>query len=181
MSRLAAYHDLPDAPFQIFDGSGKAEDRHDFGSNRDVKARFARIAIGNAAQRTDDIAQRPVVHVHHPAPGHAPRVDAKLVAPIDVVVDHRREQIVGRGNGVEVAGEMQVDVFHRNDLRIAAARRTALHAKARTKRRFAQAHHGLLADAVEAIAQANRRCRLAFARRRRADRRHQNELAVLLG
>ena len=138
------------------------------------------IAVGDAAQRADDFAQRPVVHVHHPAPGHAARVDAELVAPIDVIVDHRREQIVRRGDGVEVAGEMQVDVFHRHDLGIAAARRTALHAEAGPERRFAQADHGLLADAVEAIAQADRGRRLAFAGGRRADGRHQDELAVLL-
>ena len=82
---------------------------------------------------------------------------------------------------MEVAGEMQVDVFHRNDLRITAARSTPLHAETGAQRRLAQAHHRLLADAVEAVAQAHRCCRLAFAGRRRADRRHQNELPVLLG
>jgi hypothetical protein len=98
-----------------------------------------------------------------------------------VIVDHRREQVVRRGNGVEIAGKMQVDVFHGNDLGIAAARCTALHAKTRTKRRFAQTHHGLLANAIETVTQTNRCCGLAFARRRWIDRRHQNELAVLLG
>jgi hypothetical protein len=39
---------------------------------------------------------------------------------------------------VEVAGEVQVDVLHRHDLRIAAAGRAALHAEARAERGFAQ-------------------------------------------
>jgi hypothetical protein len=36
-----------------------------------------------------------VVHVHHPFPGDAPHVEAKLVAVMDVIVDQCREQIVG--------------------------------------------------------------------------------------
>ena len=42
----------------------------------------------------DDLPQRPVVHVHHPAPGDAADVDVELVAPVDVVVEHRRQQVV---------------------------------------------------------------------------------------
>ena len=97
------------------------------------------IAVGDAAERADDLAQRAVVHVEDAAPGDAARVDAERVAPVDVVVDQRRQQIVRRGDGVEVAGEMEVDVLHRHDLRIAAAGRAALHAEARAERRLAQA------------------------------------------
>ncbi len=138
------------------------------------------IAVGDTAQRADDLAQRAVVHVHDAAPGDAAGVDAEFVAPVDVVVDHRRQQVVRRGDGVEVAGEVQVDVLHRHDLGIAAARRTALHAEARTERGFAKRHHRLLADAVEAVAQAHRRRGLAFAGRRRVDGGDQDELAVRL-
>ena len=76
------------------------------------------------------VAERPVVHVDGAAPTDAPGVDVELVAPIDMVVDHCREQIVGGADGVEVAGEMQVDVLHRHDLRVAAAGRAALHPEA---------------------------------------------------
>ena len=82
---------------------------------------------------------------------------------------------------MEIAGEMQVDVFHGHNLRIAAARRTTLHAKARPKRWFTQRHDGAFADLVQAVTQSHRRRRLAFAGRCRVDRRHQNELAILLG
>ena len=54
------------------------------------------IAVGDAAERADDLAQRPVVHVHDAAPGDAAGVDAERVAPVDVVVDQRREQVVRR-------------------------------------------------------------------------------------
>ena len=177
---LRRHHDLADAAFEVFDGGREAEDRHDLGGDSDIEARLARETIGDAAQRTDDLAQRAVVHVHHAAPGHAARVDAELVAPIDVVVDHRREEIVRRSDRMEIAGEVEVDVFHRHDLGIAAAGRAALHAEARAEGWLAQGDHGLLADAIEAVAQANGRRRLALAGGRRIDRRDQDELPSFL-
>jgi hypothetical protein len=80
---------------------------------------------------------------------------------------------------VEVAGEVQVDLLHRHDLGLAAAGGAALHAEARPERRLAQADHGLLADAVQGVAQAHRGGGLALARGRRGDRRDQHELAGL--
>ena len=123
-------------------------------------------------------AQRPVVHVDGAAPGDAARIDVELVAPIDVVVDHRREQIVGGADRVEVAGEMEVDVLHRHDLGIAAAGRAALHAEAGAKARLAQADDRLLADMVERVAKPDRRRGLALAGRRRRDRGDEDQLAV---
>ena len=70
----------------------------------------------------DDVAQRPVVHVEHAPPHDPPHVDVERIAPMDMIVDHRREQIVRAGDRVEIAGEMEVDVLHRHDLRIAARR-----------------------------------------------------------
>ena len=104
---------------------------------------------------------------------------AEPVAPVDVVVDHGGEQVVRRGDGVEVAGEVQVDVLHRHHLGIAAARRAALDAEAGPERGLAQAHHRLLADAVERVAEADRRRRLALAGGRRTDGGDEDELAVL--
>src|SRR5260370_23762761 len=95
-----------------------------------------------------------------------------------MVVDHRGEQIVRSGDAVKVAGEVKVDVLHRNDLRVPAARGAALHAKARAEARFAQTEYGLLADMVERVAEPDRGRRFAFAGRRRGDCGDENELAV---
>src|SRR3546814_6322581 len=105
---------------------------------RDVEAGLPREAVGDAAERTDDVAQRPVVHVDDPPPAYPAQIDAKLVAPIDMVVDQRREQVVRRSDGVKIAGEVEVDVLHRHDLGVAAAGRAALHAEARTDAGLAQ-------------------------------------------
>ena len=56
--------DVAEALLEVIEILGQAENRHDFGGNRDVEPGFARIAIGNAAERADDLAQRAVVHVH---------------------------------------------------------------------------------------------------------------------
>ena len=124
------------------------------------------------------MAQAAVVHVDGAPPGDAARIDAERIAPIDVVVDHRREQIVRGADGVKVPGEMQIDLGHRHDLGIAAAGRPALHAEARAEAGLADAQHRLLADAVERVGQADRRRGLAFAGRRRTDRGDKDQLAV---
>ncbi|GJE30649.1 hypothetical protein LDDCCGHA_0818 [Methylobacterium oxalidis] len=170
--------DAAEALLEILEVLGEAEHRHHLGGHRDVEAVLAREAVGDAAERLVDGAQRPVVHVDHAAPEDAPHVDVELVRPVDVVVDQRGGQRVRRGDGVEVAGEVQVDLLHRHDLRLAAARSTPLHAEAGAERGLAQADHGLLADAVQRVAEADRRRRLAFAGRRRADRGHEDELAL---
>ena len=91
--------------------------------------------LAGAAEADGDLAQRAVVHVHHAPPADAAHVDAQRVAVVDVVVDHRRQQVVGQRDGVEVAGEVQVDVLHRHHLRMAAAGGAALHAEHRARAR----------------------------------------------
>ena len=127
----------------------------------------------------DHVAQRAVVHVEHARPEHAAGVDAQRVAPVDMVVEHRGEQVVRRGDGVEVAGEMQVDLGHRHDLRLAAAGGAALLAEAGSEAGLAQRDRRLLAEPAERIAQSDRRRGLALARLGRIDRRHQDQLAGL--
>ena len=45
-------------------------------------------------------------------------IDSQGVAVMEMIVEHRGEEIVSAGDGVEIAGEMQVDVLHRNHLRV---------------------------------------------------------------
>ena len=66
---------------------------------------------------------------------------AERIAPIDVIVDQRGEQVVGGADGVEVAGEMEVDVLHRHDLGVAAAGRAALDAETWAERLGSRRQH----------------------------------------
>ena len=177
-SRVYAQTMLPSRRLRSLRDVREAEDRHHLRRRDDVEAVLARIAVARSAEADGQLAQRAIVHVDDALPHDAPHVDAERVAVMDVVVDQRGEQVVRDGDRVEVAGEMQVDVLHRHDLRVAAARRAALHAEDRPERRLAQAGDGARADAVQRIGQPDGRRRLAFAGRRRADRRHEHELAA---
>ena len=121
--------------------------------------------------------KRPIVHVDHPLPHDPPRIDGQAVAVVDVIVQHRGQQVVGQFDGVEIAGEVQIDVLHRHHLGVAAPRRTALHAETGAQRRLAQADAGLLADPVQGVAQADAGRGLAFAGGRGRDRGDQHQLA----
>ena len=85
---------------------------------------------------------------------------------------------MGGADGVEVAGEVQVNVFHGHDLGVAAAGRAAFYPETGTQGRFAQADNGLFTDAVHGVAQSHGGGGLAFAGRRRADGGGQDKLGV---
>ena len=169
-----ADHDVAEPALEVGQRVGQADDRHHLGRHDDVEAVLAGHAVGHAAQAHDDLAQRPVVEVDHALPGDGARVDVQGVALVQVVVDHRGEQVVGRGDRGEVSGEGEVDVDHRHDLAVPATGRAALDAEHRAHRRLAQGHDALLADATQGVGQPDRGGGLALAGRRRAHRRDEH-------
>src|SRR5690348_695770 len=70
-----------------------------------------------------------------------------------------------RTDRVEITREVQIDVLHGNNLRVAPASGAALDSEARAQRWLAQADGRALSDTVEAISKADRGGRLALARR----------------
>ena len=173
-----ADHDAAESRFEIGQRSGEAEYRHHFRGHRDIEAVFTGITIGGTAQADHDVPQCAVVQVQRALPGDEARVDVQRIAVVDVVIEHRRQQIVGGADGMEVAGEMQIDVFHRHHLRIAAAGRTALDAEAGAERGLTQADDGAPPAFIQGIAETDGGGGLAFAGWRRADGGHQHQLAV---
>ena len=83
-----------------------------------------------------------------------------------------------RGDRVHVAGEVEVDVLHGRQLGVPAARASALHAKDRSERRFADRDDGALAEPTQPVGQADRGGGFTLARRGRRHRRHEHERAV---
>ena len=100
----------------------------------------------------------------------AERVDPERVAVVEAVVEERRGEVVGRADRVDVAGQVEVEVLHRDDLAVAAAGRPALDPEDRAERGLADRGRGPLPDPVEALGEADRGGRLALAERRRGDR-----------
>lgn len=97
---------------------------------------------------------------------------------MDMVIDDCREQIVSRTDGMKIPGEMQVDIGHRNYLRITTACSTAFHAEAGSQAGFTQTDNGLLAGFVQSVTQSGRRRGLAFTSRGGGDRRCQDQFAI---
>ena len=83
--------DVTKTLLQILNIQCKAENRHNLGGNRDIKACLPGKSVGDTTKAGDDVAQRPIVHIDNTAPCHTALVDLQLIAPIYVVVDHRRE------------------------------------------------------------------------------------------
>ena len=81
---------------------------------------------------------------------------------------------------MEVTGEMQVNIAHRNDLSISAARSAAFHAKAGAEARFTQTNYRVFADRIHCIGKSHGRSRLAFTRGRRGNGGHEDQFAVRL-
>ena len=97
---------------------------------------FTHCSVRFCAKPDHDIAQHTVIHVLTALPDHLSRIDPQLIALLDMVVQKRRQQIVGRCDRMKIAGKMQVQILHRHDLGVTAACRAALDAKARSKRRL---------------------------------------------
>src|SRR3989337_316216 len=79
-----------------------------------------------------------------------------------------------------VAREVEVQILHRDDLRVAAPRGTALDPEDGPERRLAEAEDGAPPDHAEALRQRDRGRRLPLPRLRRRDRGHVDELRVRL-
>ena len=98
---------------------------------------------------------------------------------MNVVVEQRGEQIISHADRMQVAVEVQVDVFHRNHLRVTATGGATLHAEHGAQRGLTQADRHVLTDVLERVTEAYRGRGFALARRRRAHSRHQDHARVL--
>ena len=105
-------------------------------------------------------------------------IDAQRVLVVEAVVDEGAGKVVGGPDGVNVAGQVEVEVLHRDDLAVAATRRSSLDAEDRPERRLADVDRRLPADPVETLGQPDRGGRLALAERRRRDRGDHDVLAA---
>ncbi len=82
-------------------------------------------------------------------------IEVERVALVQMIVEHRGEQVVRRGDGVEIAGEVEIDLVHRHHLRVAAAGRAALDPEHGAQRGLADGDDDLLAQPAERLAHAD--------------------------
>ena len=176
-----SHDDAPEARPEIGKALRKTEHRHDLACNGDIEPVLARTSVRPAAKPVHNVPQLPVVHVNAALPCDLLRVDPEGVPLLYVVVEHRREQVVRRADGVKIAGKVEVYILHRDDLGIPAAGRAALDAEHRSERRLAQRGHGVFSAAPQRVRETDGCRGLALARGRRRDGRNENELSVRRG
>jgi hypothetical protein len=95
-----------------------------------------------------------------------------------VIIDQRSQQVVCNADRMEIAGEVEIDVLHRQNLSVSATRRSAFYAETRTEAGLTQTNDRFLADMIQRIAQTNRRRCLSFSRCGRRDRGYENQLCI---
>src|SRR3989442_7041518 len=162
---------------EVAEVAGERQDGHDLRGRRDDEARFARYAVLVATKARDDVAERPVVDLQRPRPGDEAGTDFEL-AMEDGSVDHCRQEVVRRLDGVNVAREVEVDFLHRHDLRHATTGAATLDAKQRPGRGLPQAERNIGTNASKALREADRARRLALPRPRRGNRRDDDQLSI---
>ena len=177
-SRVYGHHDFSETFFQILQTGSEAEDGHDFGCDGDIETVRTRKTVCRTAETDGDVTQGTVVHVDDAFPDDTTRIDTQFVAMMDMIVDQCGQQVVGHGDSTDIAGEMEIDVFHRDDLRITAAGSTAFHAEDRSHGGFTKTDNGLFANAIERVPQTDRGRGLAFAGGRRIDGGDHNQFAI---
>ncbi len=137
--RRGADDDAPESLLEIGRSRRERDDGHHLARRNDDEAILAHHAVRDAAEPDHHVAERSIVHVDRARPRYAARVDSQRVALVQVVVEHRREQRMRARDRVEVTREVEVDVLHRNDLRVATTRCAAFHAEHRAETRLADA------------------------------------------
>jgi len=168
--------DASEALAEVLEVGAQGEGGHDLGGDGDVEAGLARAAVGGGAEADDDVADRAVGDVNDAVPDDRVGVDvepleaaagealvAEGVLVEDAGVDGGGEEVVGRADRVDVAGEVEVEVLHGHDLGVSAARGAALDAEGGALGGLADAGEDVLADVVECLAQADGRDGLALA------------------
>ena len=177
-----AHDDVAEALLEIFGVGGECHDRHDLAGGDDHPALFAHHAV--ASSHTDDgLTERAVVHVDRTRPGDPLDVESERIPVIQVVVEHGRQQTVRAGDGVKVAREVQVDVVHRQHLRVATAGGAPFYTEYGAETWFTHAEHGVVSEPTKRLAEPHADGAFSFTGRRGTDRgdQHQSPLGRLRG
>ena len=96
-------------------------------------------------------------------------VDIAGVAVIDMRVQHGGDEIMRGADGVNVAGQVEIEILHWHDLAVTAAGRPAFDAEGGALRGLAHGDDRVFADMRHRLADADGGGGFAFAQRRRGD------------
>ena len=142
--------------------AGEGENGHNLRCGGDDEAGAAGGSLAFAVDVDGDAAEGAIVHVHGAGPPNLVGVDVQVVAVEEVGIDQRCEKIVRGGDGVEVAGEVEINLLAGLDPGEPSASRTPLHAEDGAEGGLAGGDDGAFADAFESLDEADGGDGLAF-------------------
>ena len=116
----------------------EAQDSHNLTGWDNVESGLPGNAIDGAAQADNDIAKKPVIHVHDATPRDLSGVNIHGIAMIDTIVQQGGKQVVGTFHGREIIGKVKVDIIDRMDSGKTSTGGAAFHAKNWSERWLAQ-------------------------------------------
>src|SRR5256885_5950626 len=89
------------------------------------------------------------------------------------------DEVVRGADRVDVSGEVQVDLFHREDLGSPSAGRASFRAEDRAERRLADRDDALLPEAIKRLTESDRREGLALPASCRGRACHKEEIGLV--
>ena len=113
--------------------TAQAQHRHYLACNGNAKMVLTRHAVKFSAERYNNTAKSPVIHIKASFNLNSSGVDIKFVTLLKRIVEHGTHKIIGRSYCMHIARKMKINVLHRNDLGISAACRSALNSENRTE------------------------------------------------
>ena len=156
----------------------EGDDRHHLAAGDDHEVILPGGPAAHPAEAHHNVPQRAIIHVDGPRPADAALVEAQGVAVMDMAVEHGGEQVVRRGNGVEIPREMKVDLLHGDDLRVAASGCPALDAEDRPEGWLPQRDDDLLAQLAKGLSDADGAGGFTLTGWCRADTGHEHQPAL---
>ena len=120
------HHDLTKTLFHVLQVSGQTQNSHHLRGHGNIKASLTRNAMGFAPHADYHMTESTVIQVQYTLPSDTANINIQGIPLLDMIVNNRRQQIVGCGNSVEIAGEMKVNILHRHHLGITPACSTTL-------------------------------------------------------
>ena len=148
-------HNATNASIEVVDVACETQDCHNLRCRGDIEASLGRYSVDRATKSRHDKSQRAVVDVEHTTPHHLLQAYLLRAVVVEIVVEQSGNKVVSRGDGVEVASEVEVDILRRQYLGVTASSSTTLHTEARAQRRLTQSDDGTLADAIESHTKTN--------------------------
>ena len=154
--------------------AGQRQHRHHLRRHRNIKSYLAGRTIALAPQPYYHRTQHTIADVEYPWPANRIGVNSEHISMMQMIVDHRCQQIVSHPNSVDIPGKMQVKLLHRHDLAIAATGSATFDTKRRSHRRLADCHHRSMPARRQGLPQSDGRGGFAFTKGRRSNCRHHH-------